>query len=101
VALVVGDPGNELLSLVAAAHDTEFGCAHDFAGIRSVADYQARVPIAEYLTMRPLWARALAGARDVAWPGRPMYWVKTSGTTAGDKVIPVTADALAASPQPE
>src|SRR5262249_49140653 len=30
------------------------------------------------------------------WPGRARYWVKTSGTTAGDKVLPVTREAFAA-----
>jgi len=31
----------------------------------------------------------------VTWPGRPRYWTKTSGTTAGDKTIPVTDEAFA------
>jgi hypothetical protein len=85
-----------LLRLVRAASDTEFGLAHGFQHIRSVAAYQERVPVRDYLDFRPLWARVLDGARDVTWPGRPRYWVKTSGTTAGDKAIPVTAEALAA-----
>ncbi len=80
--------------LVAHARGTEFGQGHDFAGIRSVADYQARVPLRGYLDFQPLWQRALRGASNVTWPGRPRHWVKTSGTTAGDKVIPVTKDAL-------
>lgn len=84
-----------LLRLVARARTTEFGRVHGFEAIRSVADYQARVPVQEYLDFRPRWARALDGAADLTWPGSPRYWVKTSGTTAGDKVIPVTAEALA------
>jgi hypothetical protein len=81
--------------LVACARDTEFGYRHDFAAIRSVADYQARVPLRGYLDFRPFWQRTLQGEPDLTWPGRPRHWVKTSGTTAGDKVIPVTAEALA------
>jgi hypothetical protein len=84
-----------LLDLVRRARDTRFGRRHDFAGIRSIADYQVRVAVAQYLHFRPLWARALEGERDVTWPGRPRHWVKTSGTTAGDKIIPVTAEAFA------
>jgi hypothetical protein len=84
-----------LLRLVARARDTEFGRAHGFHDIRTVADYQARVPVGDYLAFRPRWERALAGERDVTWPGRPRHWVKTSGTTAGDKVLPVTPEALA------
>jgi len=82
-----------LRRLVATARDTEFGLAHGFAPIRSVADYQTRVPLRDYLAFKPLWDAALAGAPDVTWPGRPPMWVKTSGTTAGDKAIPVTREA--------
>jgi hypothetical protein len=84
-----------LLRLVATARDTVYGQAHEFHRIRSVADYQHQVPVREYLDFRPLWQRALAGAHDLTWPGRPRHWVNTSGTTAGEKLIPVTAEALA------
>jgi hypothetical protein len=85
-----------LLRLTAAARDTEFGLAHGFGGIRSVAEYQARVPVRDYGELRPWLERAAAGEESVAWPGRCRDWVKTSGTTAGDKVIPVTPEAFAA-----
>jgi len=83
-----------LLELVTAARDTEFGLAHGFSGIRSVADYQERVPVREYRHFRPLWERARDGGADITWPGRCRDWVKTSGTTSGDKIIPVTAEAF-------
>jgi len=83
-----------LLHLVRAARGTGFGRAHGFDEVRSVADYQARTPLGDYLRFQPLWNRVLDGERDVTWPGRPHYWVKTSGTTAGDKMIPVTPEAL-------
>jgi hypothetical protein len=85
-----------LLHLVRAARSTEFGRAHGFDDIRSVEEYQARTPLGDYLRFLPLWSRVIAGERDVTWPGRPRYWVKTSGTTAGDKSIPVTPEALRA-----
>jgi hypothetical protein len=84
-----------LLRLVGAAWQTAFGRAHDFERVRSVAGYQERAPLRDYLDFRPLWERALAGEADVTWPGRPRYWARTSGTTAGDKLIPVTAEAFA------
>ena len=83
-----------LLQMVATARDTLFGRDHGFDGIRSVAAYQERVPLREYLDFRPLWNRAIAGETDISWPGRPRYWVKTSGTTAGDKIIPLTPEAF-------
>jgi GH3 auxin-responsive promoter len=82
-----------LRGLVRTARDTEFGLAHGFHGLRSAADYQTRVPVRDYLRFKPSWDAALAGTADVTWPGRTQTWVKTSGTTAGDKAIPVTAEA--------
>jgi hypothetical protein len=84
-----------LRSLLWAASDTEFGLEHGFRSIRTVAQYQERVPIREYADFMPLWNRAVAGARGVTWPGRCRDWVKTSGTTSGDKMIPVTREAFA------
>ena len=84
-----------LHQMVAAARHTEFGRAHGFHAIGSVAAYQERVPLRTYLEFGPLWTRAAGGEADVTWPGRPRHWVKTSGTTAGDKYIPVTPEALA------
>lgn len=85
-----------LRRLIATARDTEFGLAHGFRDIRSVAEYQARVPVRDYGQLRPWLERAAAGEESVAWPGRCRDWVKTSGTTAGGKVIPVTPEAFAA-----
>jgi len=85
-----------LLDLVNTARGTAFGRSHRFEQIRSVADYQARTPLGDYLRFQPLWNRAIHGERDLTWPGRPRYWVKTSGTTAGDKMIPVTSEAFRA-----
>jgi len=85
-----------LLRLVWTARNTEFGLVHGFERIRSVADYQARVPVRTYVEFRPAWTRVLEGDSSVTWPGRPRYWAKTSGTTAGDKYIPVTRETLAA-----
>lgn len=84
-----------LRRLIATARDTEFGLAHGFRDIRSVAEYQARVPVRDYGQLRPWLERAAAGEESVAWPGRCRDWVKTSGTTAGGKVIPVTPEAFA------
>ena len=39
---------HQLVKLLAAARDTDFGRIHDFAGIRSVADYQACMPLGGY-----------------------------------------------------
>jgi hypothetical protein len=85
-----------LRTLVGRARDTVWGRAHGFRHIRGIADYQRRVPVTTYLDVRPLVERAIGGERDVLWPGRPSEYCKTSGTTAGDKYIPVTREAFRA-----
>jgi hypothetical protein len=85
-----------LRRLITTARDTEFGLAHGFRGIRSVVEYQAQVPVRGYGELRPWLQRAAAGEESIVWPGHCEDWVKTSGTTAGDKVIPVTPEAFAA-----
>ncbi len=85
-----------LLRLVRAARDTEFGLAHGFHRVRSFDDYRERVPLRDYIGFKHWLDAAAAGGADVTWPGRAPYWVKTSGTTAGDKAIPVTAEAFRA-----
>jgi hypothetical protein len=82
-----------LRSLVRHARDTSWGRAHDFAGIRGVADYQQRVALSRYATIRPLVDRIVEGEPDVLWPGRTDELCKTSGTTGGDKLIPLTREA--------
>ena len=84
-----------LLDLVRGAAETSFGKAHGFAGIRTHSEFAARVPVRRYVDFVPWIERQLAGEEDVCWPGRPRYFAKTSGTTAGDKSIPVTGAMVA------
>ena len=34
------------------------------------------------------------GESDILWPGEPLYFCKTSGTTSGAKYIPITRDSM-------
>ncbi len=85
-----------LALLVDRARDTEFGLAHGFDGLRGIGAYQDRVPVREYLDFHRMWEDARTGAANLTWPGRIRHWARTSGTTAGDKLIPVTREALSA-----
>jgi hypothetical protein len=80
--------------MVAHARSTVWVREHGFREIRSIAVYQRRVPVSTYLDFKPLVERGIHGERDVLWPGRPAQYCKTSGTTAGDKYIPVTREAF-------
>jgi hypothetical protein len=84
-----------LFTLLNKARNTAFGEHFRFDAIQSVADYQHRVPLHRYEDLRPWFQRAVAGERDVAWPGKIRYFGMTSGTTAGNKYLPVSRDSIA------
>ena len=84
-----------LLKLVRRAERTAFGREHDFSAVQSVASYRARVPVARYENLRPWFERALQGESDVTWPGKIAYFAMTSGTTGGNKYLPISSDSIA------
>ena len=83
---------NILTKLVRYAQNTRFGKDHDFRSIRSVADYQARVPVREYeYFWNTYWKDAYPNFDDITWPGKIPYYALSSGTTSGGtKYIPVS-----------
>jgi hypothetical protein len=86
-----------LLTLLRQAAATRFGVAHDFARIRSVAEYQARVPLRRYEEFRRAWWSGYPIVEDATWPGRMPYFALSSGTSAGTtKRIPVSREMLRA-----
>ncbi|NQY06079.1 MAG: GH3 auxin-responsive promoter family protein [Flavobacteriaceae bacterium] len=82
------------LQLIKNAKNTSFGKDHDFKGIRSVSDFQNRVPIRDYEALRTYVDRVVAGEESVLWPGKPLYFAKTSGTTSGVKYIPISKESM-------
>ena len=80
----------ELLKLVRQAQNTQFGRDHGFAEIRSVKDFQARVPLRRYEDFwEQYWEKPFPHLADVSWPGAIPYFAVTSGTTKGvTKYIP-------------
>ena len=81
---------NTLNKLITRAQNTQFGRDHGFASIKSYKEFQEKVPIRDYEGLRPYVDKIIAGEEDVLWPGRPLYFSKTSGTTSGAKYIPIT-----------
>lgn len=81
-------------SLLAKGKDTAFGKDHGFAQINSYEDFARQVPIRDYEALAPYVKRLTAGEADILWPGKPLYFAKTSGTTSGVKYIPITAESI-------
>lgn len=88
---------NALLRLVRHARDTRFGREHDFASIRSVRDYQSRVPLRDYDRFwNEYWQPAFPRNENATWPGSVAYLALSSGTTTGStKYIPISKAMLA------
>ncbi|MDC8005083.1 GH3 auxin-responsive promoter family protein [Aureisphaera galaxeae] len=80
--------------LIRKAKDTQFGKDHDFANISSFSEFAANVPIRDYEQLRPYADRVVNGEKDILWPGQPLYFAKTSGTTSGAKYIPLTKESM-------
>lgn len=76
--------------LLQQGQKTRFGKDHQFDRIQGYEDFQKAVPIRDYEQLRPYIEPMVAGEKDVLWPGKALYYAKTSGTTSGAKYIPIT-----------
>ncbi|KJJ38650.1 GH3 auxin-responsive promoter family protein [Aequorivita vladivostokensis] len=80
--------------LISEAKNTAFGKDHDFKNIISFEDFAAKVPIRDYEELKPYVERVVSGEENILWPGKPLYFAKTSGTTSGAKYIPLTKESM-------
>lgn len=88
----------ELSKLMGLARATRFGAKHRFSAALSrdepsetLRAFRGEVPISDwYAFADDIADMREGGVPDVLWPGRVMHFAQTSGTTAGDKFIPVT-----------
>ncbi len=81
-------------NLLKKAETTVFGQDHGFHTIKTHADFVNQVPIRDYEGLRPYVDRVVEGEENILWPGKPLYFAKTSGTTSGAKYIPLTKDSM-------
>lgn len=80
--------------LLSTASQTKFGKDHQFSSIKEYANFKHAVPIRDYEGLKPYIDEAVNGKENILWPGKPLYWSKTSGTTSGVKYIPLTKDSI-------
>ena len=88
------DQDKILKDLTQRAKNTIFGKDHRFEEVASYKDFKARVPIRDYEGLKDYVELVKQGQSDVLWPGKPIYFAKTSGTTSGAKYIPITRDSI-------
>ena len=83
-----------LLYLVKKSKRTKFGKDHGFSKIKSYSDWKKRVPIRDYEGLSGYVEDLKSGGENVLWPGKPIYFCKTSGTTSGSKYIPISKESM-------
>lgn len=85
----------QLEELLKEAKDTEWGKKYGYDSIKSVKEYQERVPVSTYDDMKPYIERMVMGEYDVLWSGTVKWYAKSSGTTNDkSKYIPVSKEAI-------
>jgi len=80
--------------LLKKATHTQFGKDHSFSQIKNHQDFIKKVPVRDYEAFRPYVNLIVEGQENILWPGKPLYFAKTSGTTSGAKYIPLTKESM-------
>lgn len=80
--------------LIQKASTTQFGKDHNFSAIQSHEDFVNHVPIRDYEGLKCYVDQVVKGEENILWPGKPLYFAKTSGTTSGAKYIPLTKESI-------
>lgn len=80
--------------LIETARNTIFGRDHFFKDVASYDDFKQAVPVRDYEDLKEYIQQIIDGQEDILWPGKPIYFAKTSGTTSGTKYIPISKDSI-------
>lgn len=81
--------------LLLEGSQTHYGKQYNFAALSSYLDFQQKVPLSDYGTLKPFIDRAIEGETDLLWPGATKWFAKSSGTTADRiKILPITESSL-------
>ncbi|MBN1275776.1 GH3 auxin-responsive promoter family protein [Candidatus Woesearchaeota archaeon] len=70
--------------------ETAYGRKYGFAAIKSIEEFQEKVPVVTYDDLFPYVECMLQGMRNVLVKDKVVFFATTSGTTSKPKLIPVT-----------
>ena len=80
--------------LLQKASTTQFGIDHKFDTVLTHEDFVNQVPVRDYEGLKNYVDQVVKGEENILWPGKPLYFAKTSGTTSGAKYIPLTKESM-------
>lgn len=79
-----------LFEYLARNKNTEYGRKYRFSDIKSVEEYQVRVPLIGYEDIRHMVERIAKAEENILTSDKVLFFGITSGTTGKPKLIPVT-----------
>ncbi len=80
--------------LIKNGQNTLFGKQHFFKDINNYEEFKNAIPLRDYEKFKIYIDRMIEGESNIIWPGKPVYFCKTSGTTSGIKFIPIFKNAI-------
>lgn len=90
----IGEQQKVFESLIHLAKNTQFGKDHNFSKITTYEEFKRQVPIRDYEGLKNYVEEIKKGKENILWPGLPIYFCKTSGTTSGVKYIPISKESI-------
>jgi len=81
-------------NLINTGVKTQFGKDHNFESILDYETFKKNVPIRDYEGYKNYIDRIILGESNILWPGRPIYFCKSSGTTSGAKFLPISSESM-------
>lgn len=85
-----------LKEILMEAKDSMLGKKYDFASIKTIEEFQNKVPISEYEAIQDEIELMAEGREDILFQGRTEYFISTSGTTGISKKIPESKNSMEA-----
>lgn len=83
-----------LSACLAANAACEYGRQHHFSSVKSVTDYQQKVPLTTYSELSPFITRMTNGEEDLLCSAPVLAFELTGGSHSGGKLLPYTAAGL-------
>lgn len=81
-----------LRKVVDSSQDTAFGKDHSLGSVKTLQDFRKAVPVRDFEEHRGYVDRMCEGESDVLFPGKPLFYNTTSGSTDKPKLIPVSKE---------
>ena len=82
--------GEVLARIITANRDTRFGRDYGFGTVQTPIEFQRRVPIQDYESLRPYIEDQRRTGAPALTAEAPSFYAQTSGTTSKPKHVPIT-----------